>query len=179
MAGIIQSNTYPAYMNIQVPPPRRQPQSSTSTILKVLGGCCILITLIVTGVLAYFAQLLAREVVKNLADPHASHIAQYEVFATPPLIGPTTPFDLVLTIWAKRPHDLAEEEDLVKDYQASEDYSWDVVAEIARLSGRPLNDQVYPLDEELVYSEVVVKGFTLGDKHKEVDVDFEVPLKRL
>jgi hypothetical protein len=85
----------------------------------------------------------------------------------------------VFSIWARNPNDLEKEQQFMEEYEASDGYDVDVVAEIARITTMPLNDQVYPRDETLVYSEVIAKGLTLRQKHFEKDIEFDIPLKRL
>lgn len=91
-----------------------------------------------------------------------------------PLIDTDTSFDILLTIWSRVPN-----EDSTLDYSVIRDGSGSEMA-LSALTGRPLveirND---PWDEEVLFSDIVLRGVSLQDRGLKASVGFDLPLKRL
>jgi hypothetical protein len=167
-------------MDIHPLPVVRLRQSRTSTCLKVIGGCCLVITTITLLTIIYFVSQFYSAFSKEVRDPHASHLASnITIQPVLPLVTPNTTFDLVFSIWVSNPRDPKIAENALEEYGAQELSDPSVADEVTRLTGMSLSDQVYPTDERLVSSEIVKRGLTLKKEHFDLDLDFEIPLSRL
>lgn len=97
------------------------------------------------------------------------------------LVRPDTPFDVALTIWARKAnHETAHPERYQDDWSPND---LGKIREMGMLVATlmPMVEHVHLPEEVSVFSEIVLRDFRLSDSKRDVDVeiDFDLPLKRL
>ena len=177
-------------------PLKRKPRQWS--ILRLAGACCILTTFVVTGLIIYSLSVMVVQGFRVVRDPHATYIHKpsFDAELAPavqeaghtdirmrkpvlPLIAHDTAFDVVLTVWRKKAYDPAEVERIqsgINDGSINVTINERAAQLFAHMD---LVDVLYPIDEEPVYSSVLLKDWKMGMRQKDIDVEFDLPLDRL
>lgn len=178
------------------PLPRKQRPRQWS-FLRLIGGCCVATSAVVGLVVAYFIGSFVLSTLKQVRDPHSARLHDHAFHANlskhhggplpvgldpaRPLIQHDTPFDLVLTIWRKKPYDAAKVEELQRGIDSGT-MDLGINEHAAQLfASMNLIDVLYPVEEEVLLQQVVWEGINLetAKTPKEVDVEFDLPVDRL
>ncbi|KAL7418581.1 hypothetical protein Q5752_007039 [Cryptotrichosporon argae] len=168
-------------MDIHTPPepkPRRKRISAGRCCAYLCAAIGAAVVVLVLGGLGWALWAFAA----SLRDPHQAHLhdAASAAVSVRPLLGPHDTFDVVLTVWARRPDALqpwydADEAALEARLKATADPK-DVVTQ--SLTKLPLVEIQNRADEDLLFSSVVFHDFSLSSADREKKVTFELPLQR-
>lgn len=98
-----------------------------------------------------------------------------------PLIDANTEFDVAVSVWARKANnDTTHPERLRREWDGEgEDGDLSISRLVKDQMGCSLGEAYYVPEETLIFSDVLFENFTLASKHRDVDIDFKLPLKRL
>jgi hypothetical protein len=173
-------------MDIQPSPPPRKRRSRPS-ILSCLGGACILFF---AGLFAWFifaSYMLFRDAIRISNYPHQDvyanlthpDIIEGKVGLVHPLIEADTVFDLVITIWARNPIDQSYADQIQDDAENGRlELSLQQQAVVSFIK-RPVVEILEGVPSETMLASKIVENFSLKERDRVVEVDYELPLARM
>lgn len=115
-------------------------------------------------------------------SPHSNIVVDLDSTSNKiyPLIGPDSRFDVALTVWVRKSNsDTAHPERYLPEWGGGDQANNSDAHHIALYGPTTLADALYLPEEVAVYSDIIFEDFSLASKHREVTVDFKLPLKRL
>jgi len=167
-----------------VVPKQGQPKRKRAS----MAGCCFVLLaicgLFLVGGIGLGIGVAVYSGLRAIVSPHNDihHLEPNMTTAVLPLIDGDTRFDVALTIWARRPNvETAHPDRFVN-------YTWmpEDAGEAARLEAIQKATKMLPAvehyqlpEEEVLYSGVVIRDFSLASKEHDVELGFDLPLKRL
>lgn len=149
---------------------KRRPGKRAMLCYKVPAGLCSLLTVTIIVLVSR-----AFGIVGSLWQPYAKLCTTNNEDSVFPLIGSDIHFDVAVSIWQSKPCDV----DLGNKANCSAEswggHGWRSMMKDGR---RKMATTTIPnVDEDLVFSEIVLRDFSLASKDRAVDLNFALPFK--
>lgn len=146
---------------------------SASKILIVLCG------LAACGAMSYLAFWVHGRLTFELRELQRDFVASDSDAETAvALIGQDTNMDIALVIYARKPNAHTSHPERYDEDRKPEQVD-EVALAASNATGYPLVETTYLPEEDVVFSDIVMRDFSHNDRICEVTVAFELPLDRL
>lgn len=142
--------------------------------------CFTIVCVLIVCAFGAIASRIGYGLVQVMREPHRHMLAsEHGPDTVIPLIDTNTKFDIALVVHARKPNaQTTHPERYAEDW---EPVQVDAAAKLVHHVSKqiPLVEAMYLPEEEVVFSEIVMRDFSLMENHRDVTVTFDLPLARL
>lgn len=159
----------------------RKSKSSRFSACKCFAILCVLVVVGLGCIIGWITVKTAYLAVQYARSPHRDmYVSDSGAGAVVPLIDADTKFDVAVVVYVRKPNaETSRPELYAEDWDSKEDTHDKAASYVHMTTGVPLAEVAHVPEMGVIFSDVVIRDYSLKEKNRNVTVKLELPLRRL